>query len=205
LLNDRFRGSTERRGMTAMGALPPRPLAGFRSACQAIRSPPMAATPLPIRVNRAPVCTLWATVVTERLGYPPETTRTLGRFAAGSSTRVKTDVPLRAPRLRRCPARSPRAEPRPDLREGNHELWITAGRVYRPYHRHARVPAIPRLESAARALADPADRRSLPPRHPCLRFCSTGDPGTTGHTRFGGRSDPSYRENALDPSRGAAC
>jgi len=26
-----------------------------------------------IRVNRAPVLTLWATVVAERLGYPPET------------------------------------------------------------------------------------------------------------------------------------
>jgi len=35
----------------------------------------MATTPHPIRVNRAPVLTLWATVVAERLGYPPETPR----------------------------------------------------------------------------------------------------------------------------------
>jgi hypothetical protein len=46
------------------------------------------ATP-PIRVNRAPVLTLWATVVAERLGYPPETALTLGRFVAGSSARTK--------------------------------------------------------------------------------------------------------------------
>ena len=43
----------------------------------------------PIRVNRAPVLTLWATVVAERLGYPPETALTLGRFVAGSSARAK--------------------------------------------------------------------------------------------------------------------
>ena len=42
-----------------------------------------------IRVNRAPVLTLWATVVAERLGYPPETALTLGRFVAGSSARAK--------------------------------------------------------------------------------------------------------------------
>jgi hypothetical protein len=46
-------------------------------------------TPSPIRVNRAPVLTLWATVVAERLGYPPETALTLGRFLAGSSARAK--------------------------------------------------------------------------------------------------------------------
>jgi hypothetical protein len=40
-------------------------------------------------VNRAPVLTLWATVVAERLGYPPETALTLGRFVAGSSARAK--------------------------------------------------------------------------------------------------------------------
>ena len=43
----------------------------------------------PIRVNRAPVVTLWATVVAERLGYPPATALTLGRFIAGSSARAK--------------------------------------------------------------------------------------------------------------------
>jgi len=47
------------------------------------------APPLPIRVNRAPVLTLWATVVAERLGHLPETALTLGRFVAGSSARAK--------------------------------------------------------------------------------------------------------------------
>lgn len=48
----------------------------------------MTASP-PIRVNRAPVLTLWATVVAERLGHPPATALTLGRFVAGSSARAK--------------------------------------------------------------------------------------------------------------------
>jgi hypothetical protein len=43
----------------------------------------------PIQVDRAPVLTLWATVVTERLGHPPETALTLGRAVAGSSARIK--------------------------------------------------------------------------------------------------------------------
>jgi len=45
--------------------------------------------PPPIRVNRAPVLTLWAVVVAERLGHPPDTALTLGRFVAGSSARAK--------------------------------------------------------------------------------------------------------------------
>jgi hypothetical protein len=49
----------------------------------------MAPSPPPIRVNRAPVLTLWATVVAERLGYPSDTALTLGRFVAGSSARAK--------------------------------------------------------------------------------------------------------------------
>ena len=49
----------------------------------------MKAAPALIRVNRAPVLTLWATVVAERLGYPPETALTLGRFVAWSSARAK--------------------------------------------------------------------------------------------------------------------
>ena len=46
-------------------------------------------TPVPIHVNRAPVLTLWAAVVAERLGHPPETALTLGRFVAGSSALAK--------------------------------------------------------------------------------------------------------------------
>jgi hypothetical protein len=43
----------------------------------------------PLQVNRAPVLTLWAAVVAERLGHPPDTALTLGRFVAGSSARAK--------------------------------------------------------------------------------------------------------------------
>jgi hypothetical protein len=42
-----------------------------------------------IGVNRAPVLTLWATIVAEQLGHPPETALTLGRFLAGSSARAR--------------------------------------------------------------------------------------------------------------------
>jgi hypothetical protein len=48
----------------------------------------MSAT-APIRANRAPVLTLWATIVAERLGHPPDTALTLGRAVAGSSARAK--------------------------------------------------------------------------------------------------------------------
>jgi hypothetical protein len=46
-------------------------------------------TSLPVCVNRAPVLTLWAAMVAEHLGYPPETALTLGRFVAGSSACAK--------------------------------------------------------------------------------------------------------------------
>lgn len=42
-----------------------------------------------IRVNRAPVLTLWAAVVAERLGYDGDAAITLGRAVAGSSARIK--------------------------------------------------------------------------------------------------------------------
>jgi hypothetical protein len=43
-------------------------------------SPPLP----PIRVNRAPVLTLWATVVAERLGHPAEAALTLGGIVVGT-------------------------------------------------------------------------------------------------------------------------
>jgi hypothetical protein len=49
----------------------------------------MPDSPPPIRVNRAPVLTLWAVVVAERLGHSPDAALTLGRFVAGSSARAK--------------------------------------------------------------------------------------------------------------------
>ena len=45
--------------------------------------------PLPLRVNRAPVLTLWAAVVAERLGHPEETALTLGAAVAGTAARAK--------------------------------------------------------------------------------------------------------------------
>ena len=43
----------------------------------------MAKAPSPIRVNRAPVLTLWAAVVAERLGHRPDTALSLAERALG--------------------------------------------------------------------------------------------------------------------------
>ncbi|MGE5177237.1 MAG: hypothetical protein ACM3JJ_12810 [Hyphomicrobiales bacterium] len=43
----------------------------------------------PISVNRAPVLTLWAAVVAERLGYDPDEALTLGRALAGLNAQSK--------------------------------------------------------------------------------------------------------------------
>ena len=48
-----------------------------------------ADAPPPIRVNRAPVLTLWAAVVAGRLGHPEETALTLGAAVAGTAARAK--------------------------------------------------------------------------------------------------------------------
>jgi hypothetical protein len=45
--------------------------------------------PAPIKVNRAPVLTLWAAVVAERLGHPPETALSLASAVAGTAARAK--------------------------------------------------------------------------------------------------------------------
>ena len=42
-----------------------------------------------IQVNRAPVLTLWAAIVAERLGYPTPAALTLGRAVAGYSAQAK--------------------------------------------------------------------------------------------------------------------
>jgi hypothetical protein len=42
-----------------------------------------------IKVNRAPVLTLWAAVVAERLGYPPDTALSLASAVAGTAARAK--------------------------------------------------------------------------------------------------------------------
>ena len=48
-----------------------------------------AEPPPPLRVNRAPVLTLWAAVVAGRLGHPAETALTLGAAVAGTAARAK--------------------------------------------------------------------------------------------------------------------
>ncbi len=42
-----------------------------------------------VSINRAPVLSLWATVVAERLGYEPEASLTLGRAVAGLNAQSK--------------------------------------------------------------------------------------------------------------------
>jgi len=51
--------------------------------------PTHAEPPPPLRVNRAPVLTLWAAVVAERLGHPEDTALTLGSAVAGTAARAK--------------------------------------------------------------------------------------------------------------------
>jgi len=42
-----------------------------------------------IKINRAPVLTLWAAVVAKRLGYEEETALTLGKAVAGLNAQSK--------------------------------------------------------------------------------------------------------------------
>jgi hypothetical protein len=42
-----------------------------------------------LQINRAPVLTLWAAIVAEKLGQPEDTALTLGRAVAGSAARTK--------------------------------------------------------------------------------------------------------------------
>ncbi|HQT75562.1 MAG: hypothetical protein B7Z80_01295 [Rhodospirillales bacterium 20-64-7] len=72
---------------------------------------------MPIIVNRAPVLTLWAAVVAERLGQPRDTALTLGRTVASSAARVKArsigreetqaDRDRDTPRIRQEPVTAP--------------------------------------------------------------------------------------------------
>jgi len=42
-----------------------------------------------VTINRAPVLTLWATIVAERLGFEPDTACTLGKAVAGLNAQAK--------------------------------------------------------------------------------------------------------------------
>jgi hypothetical protein len=63
---------------------------------------------LPILINRAPVLTLWAAIVAERLGHPADTALTLGRAVAGSAARVKARTIGREDRKADRDAETPR-------------------------------------------------------------------------------------------------
>ena len=56
-----------------------------RQAWEAI----VMAHPPPLRVNRAPVLTLWASIVAERLGHAPETALSLASAIAGTAAHAK--------------------------------------------------------------------------------------------------------------------
>jgi uncharacterized protein (DUF2252 family) len=49
----------------------------------------MSEDPPPIRINRAPVLTLWASIVAERLGFDRDLALTLGQAIAGMSAYAK--------------------------------------------------------------------------------------------------------------------
>lgn len=103
-----------------------------------------------ICVNRAPVLTLWAAIVAERLGYPPETALTLGRFVAGSSARAK------ARRLRMVEETEEMAERREKRRQAQ-----TALKSVRLLGRE--IPVVPAADGSLRAAEDgkPASARSV--------------------------------------------
>ncbi len=66
-----------------------------------------------IRVNRAPVLTLWAAIVAEHLGHDADAAITLGRAVAGSSARVKARaIGLEEPRDAKT-AKPPKPAPPP--------------------------------------------------------------------------------------------
>ena len=46
-----------------------------------------------LRINRAPVLTLWAAVVAERLGMPHETALSVGQALAGITAHAKGEDP----------------------------------------------------------------------------------------------------------------
>ena len=68
---------------------------------------------LKIKVNRAPVLTLWAAVVAERLGYNPQEALTLGRSVAGLNAQSKGRRLGIYPEAEAAPAeeKKPRQEP----------------------------------------------------------------------------------------------
>ncbi len=73
-----------------------------------------------IEINRAPVLTLWAAVVAERLGYEPDTALTLGKAVAGLNAQSKGRR-LGIYEEREGP--EGRGKPEAPRREGRGERW----------------------------------------------------------------------------------
>jgi hypothetical protein len=73
-----------------------------------------------VKINRAPVLTLWATVVAERLGHDHEAALTLGKAVAGLNAQSK------ARRLGIVEeSRDPREEKEPSVREPGEQFLVT--------------------------------------------------------------------------------
>jgi hypothetical protein len=64
-----------------------------------------------IEINRAPVLTLWASVVAERLGHPKATALTLGKTIAGKVAFSKAQTIGRAKKREADSSSSPRLKP----------------------------------------------------------------------------------------------
>ncbi|MGG5809811.1 hypothetical protein [Falsiroseomonas sp. CW058] len=86
------------------------------------------AAPGPVRVNRAPVLTLWAAVVAERLGHPSDTAFSLASAVAGTAARAKA---RRLGLAEARPEHAPASPPRPAAPRGLHllgrEIPVVAG------------------------------------------------------------------------------
>ena len=149
-----------------------------------------------IRINRAPVLTLWAAVVAERLGFDRETALTLGQAVAGLSAYAKgVSLGIIEPRPelvreQRRPAGRGRAAARRPARPrgagGAH-----AGRAAGGEQGQARQPG-PDREVPRRQVRRAARRRTRRPwpswRRPMSRPTSTG--AGSGCTSSSGRACP---------------
>lgn len=86
----------------------------------------MNAVEPPVRVNRAPVLTLWAAIVAERLGHPPDTALSLASVVAGTAARAKARrLGIAEPHEREPAAEAVLSRPRPTTRLLGKEIPLT--------------------------------------------------------------------------------
>ena len=138
-----------------------------------------------IRVNRAPVLTLWAAIVAERLGHDADAAITLGRAVAGSRARVKA----RAIGLEEKPedgdlrntAKAARSAPRQTVRLFGRDVPVVE-RNGSQYALDGEKPASP---SPARAYVARAFGEHLPAvRHAMERLADSLAPDELNRTGF---------------------